>query len=125
MFMVDRFSLQELAERELLSREEAKRLSTLVGPAAILTGCEASSMELAVEAAKLNANKSVVQAVLKDVYAALNAETDEFRLWEQVKGIYLLLEPFNVQNGLLTQTLKVKRLIVLSRYTKEIEGIYS
>ena len=38
-----------------------------VGPTAVMNGCKASSPELEVEAAKLNANSKVVAAVLRQV----------------------------------------------------------
>jgi long-chain acyl-CoA synthetase len=33
-------------------------------------------------------------------------------------------EPFSVQNGLLTQTLKVRRPAVTAKYGAQIEGLY-
>lgn len=113
-----------LAQRGLLSQEEAERLASLVGPTPVLTGCVGSEEELRKEALKLNANRAIVQAVGKEVTAALMQEEEEFRPWECVKLVYLLVEPFNVANGLLTQTLKTKRLSVLERYEKEVEGLY-
>lgn len=123
---------QALAERGLLSQAEAERLDAMVGPTAVLTGCNATPQELAAEAAKLNADPGIVRAVASEVAAALSPDEEEnqgeddvaFRPWEQVKGVYLLLEPFTVANGLLTQTLKIRRNVVADRYAKEVEGIY-
>ncbi len=123
---------QALADRGLLSKLEAERLDAMVGPTAVLTGCVATSAELAAEAAKLNANPAIVRAVAAEAAAALSSSEEDgdgddgvtFRPWEQVKGVYLLLEPFNAANGLLTQTLKIRRNVVAERYAKEIEGLY-
>jgi long-chain acyl-CoA synthetase len=122
---------QALAEQGLLSPSEAARLDAMVGPTAVLTGCAATSQELAAEAAKLNANPAIVRAVMGQVAAALapgdgegDGEEGPFRPWEQVKGVHLLLEPLGVTNGLLTQTLKVRRNVVAERYAREVEGIY-
>jgi long-subunit acyl-CoA synthetase (AMP-forming) len=113
----------------------------MVGPTAVLTGCAASAQELAAEAAKLNADPAVVRAVASEVAAALSSPSSSssssslegdgdgegevvFRPWEQVKGVCLLVEPFTVANGLMTQTLKVRKNVVLERYAKEVDGIY-
>jgi len=40
-----------------------------------------------------------------------------FREWERLGNVTLLLEPFTVENGLLTMTLKVKRDSVIKRYS--------
>ena len=47
-----------------------------------------------------------------------------FREWEKVGDVIVLLEPFTVENKLLTMTLKVKRQDVLDRYKKAVEKVY-
>ncbi|XP_065057967.1 long-chain-fatty-acid--CoA ligase 5-like [Rhopilema esculentum] len=44
---------------------------------------------------------------------------------EQVKAVYLLAEPFSIENDLLTPTMKVKRKKVEERYAEEIKGLYA
>ena len=48
----------------------------------------------------------------------------EFAHYEQVKRITLLPEPFSMERGELTNTLKVKRPVVYENYKKEIERMY-
>ena len=48
----------------------------------------------------------------------------EFAHYEQVKRITLLPEPFSMERGELTNTLKVKRPVVYENYKKEIEKMY-
>ena len=48
----------------------------------------------------------------------------EFAHYEQVKRITLLPEPFSLERGELTNTLKVKRPVVYENYKKEIEKMY-
>ncbi|MEJ2157822.1 MAG: long-chain fatty acid--CoA ligase [Desulfobacteraceae bacterium] len=48
----------------------------------------------------------------------------KFGNYEIPKKIILVAEPFSVDNGLLTQTLKLKRLKVLERYAKQIDEAY-
>ena len=44
--------------------------------------------------------------------------------YEQVKSFILLPEPFSMENGELTNTLKVKRRVVYEHYAKEIDKMY-
>jgi hypothetical protein len=43
----------------------------------------------------------------------------------QVRAVHLVLEPWTVQAGLLTPTLKIKRQAVEARYASEIEALYA
>jgi hypothetical protein len=43
----------------------------------------------------------------------------------QVRAVHLVLEPWTVQAGLLTPTLKIKRQAVEARYANEIEALYA
>lgn len=47
-----------------------------------------------------------------------------FGKWEQVKKVQYLAEPFTIEAGELTPTLKLKRKPILSRYADLIESIY-
>lgn len=48
----------------------------------------------------------------------------EFALYEQVKKITLLPEPFSLAKGELTDTLKVKRKVLYSHYREQIDRMY-
>ena len=45
--------------------------------------------------------------------------------YERIKRFVLLPDPFTIDNGELTNTLKVKRRVVYERYAEVIAGIYS
>ena len=45
--------------------------------------------------------------------------------FERVKDILVKKEPFSVENGDMTITLKVKRKVVMEKYEKEIESLYA
>lgn len=45
--------------------------------------------------------------------------------FEKVKRITILTEPFTIENGLITNTLKLKRKAIYERYAKEIKEMYS
>ncbi|XP_006665086.2 probable acyl-activating enzyme 16, chloroplastic isoform X2 [Oryza brachyantha] len=59
----------------------------------------------------------------------LNLLYDELRTWTsgcsfQIGPILIVDEPFTVDNGLLTPTLKIRRDKVTAKYNKEIDGLY-
>jgi len=49
---------------------------------------------------------------------------NEFPGYAQVRRITATLEPWTVENGLLTPTLKLRRSRVLERFHAEIDGMY-
>lgn len=49
----------------------------------------------------------------------------DFAHFEQVRKYILISEPFTVENGLLTPTLKLRRHKILEKYRKEIEALYT
>ncbi|TXT23026.1 MAG: long-chain acyl-CoA synthetase, partial [Gallionellaceae bacterium] len=48
----------------------------------------------------------------------------EFPGFAKVRRVLLLSEPWSIENGLLTPTLKIKRAQVVARFAKEIERLY-
>lgn len=48
-----------------------------------------------------------------------------FAPYERVEKFVLISEPFSVENGLLTPTLKIRRHLVVEKYLSEIEILYS
>ena len=44
--------------------------------------------------------------------------------YAKIRRITLLIEPWTVDNGMLTPTLKLKRNVVQERYRQEIEQMY-
>ena len=60
-------------------------------------------------------------ALLKDIKGCLK----DFPGYAKVRRLILTLEPWSVDNGLLTPTLKVKRARVLERFAAEIKALYA
>ena len=56
----------------------------------------------------------------KRVAAALT----DFPGYAKIRQVLLTLEPWTIDNGLMTPTLKIKRQMVLTRFADEIEQIY-
>ncbi len=65
--------------------------------------------------------KKVVSRVLKMLAERLH----EFPGYAKVRRVYLTLEPWTIDNGLLTPTLKVKRPRVLEQFKAEVERLYN
>ncbi len=62
--------------------------------------------------------------VVNAVQSRLGEQLKGFPGYAKVRRLILSLEPWTVDNGLLTPTLKVKRNRVLDRYEKEVTRIY-
>jgi long-chain acyl-CoA synthetase len=66
-------------------------------------------------------NPKLTSAVLARIKAAIH----DFPGYAKIRKVALLLEPWTVDNGLLTPTLKAKRPKILERYAEQIDSIYS
>lgn len=80
------------------------------------------AQEYGVDPAKPNSlgDGKVLQAVGRRLKAALK----DFPGYAKIRQFSLSLEPWSVEDGLITPTLKVKRPKVLERYSAEVEGMY-
>ena len=70
--------------------------------------------------ASLN-EKKVHAEVLKRIKAALK----DFPGYAKIRKVHLSLEPWTIEAGLITPTLKVKRPKVLEHFAKEVEALYA
>ena len=70
--------------------------------------------------AELCVNPRIVQHIMY----RLDTLQQEFAHYEQVKRITLLSEPFSLERGELTNTLKVKRSVLNENYAEQIEKMY-
>ncbi len=61
----------------------------------------------------------------RKVIERVSRQVSEFPGYARISRVLLLLEPWSVENGLLTPTLKLKRQKVLEKFSKEIEAFYS
>jgi long-chain acyl-CoA synthetase len=66
-------------------------------------------------------SRDIHAAISRDLEARLAPKFDEYEI---PRRFLFVKEPFSTANGLLTQTLKVKRQAVLSRYRSDLERIY-
>lgn len=65
-------------------------------------------------------NRKLVAMVLREIKSALA----DFPGFAKIRRATLLLEPWTVENGLQTPTLKTKRAKVLERYSVEVDRMY-
>ena len=62
--------------------------------------------------------------LLKDMLKRVRVALRDFPGYAKIRRATLSLEPWTVENGLLTPTLKVKRSQVVDRYREAIERMY-
>ncbi|MBQ5642901.1 MAG: long-chain fatty acid--CoA ligase [Bacteroidaceae bacterium] len=71
-----------------------------------------------------NADLCADKRVVKFMMYRIDTLQQEFANYEQIKKITLLPEPFSLEKGELTNTLKVKRAVVYKNYREQIEKMY-
>ena len=71
---------------------------------------------------KLDLDHADTQALFESEIKAVNQHLSKF---ESIKRFRLVTDEFTVENGLLTPTFKIKRKLVLDRYSELIEQMYS
>lgn len=64
----------------------------------------------------------VTKAMIKELDRIANHK--KLQGFEKIKGVYLASEPFSLENGLLTPTLKLKRPESTKAFRDEIDGLY-
>lgn len=84
----------------------------------------ALSSKLGVEEGSFESNAENSQ-VRSAVERELNALQNDLSKYEKARRYTFLTDPFTVENGLMTPTLKVKRKAVLEKYADAIDSMYS
>jgi len=111
-----------LAEAGLLDEKRAKALMVdyekVNDPKCTEEDCAEACARLAKASDDIRSSGDVSKTVAAEVKKATSSGA--FRKWEQVKDVYVTLEPFAMANGLLTQSYKVKRDFVAKRYEDEL-----
>ena len=65
-------------------------------------------------------NKKLMATMIKKIATALH----DFPGYAKVRRVSLSLQPWTIEDGLVTPTLKIKRALVVKKFQKEIEGMY-
>ena len=58
------------------------------------------------------------------VQSALDKVNPQFPHYKQIRAFYVRREPFSIENGMLTANGKLKRDLISSRMSSEIDGMY-
>lgn len=82
--------------------------------------------ELAAEYRVNAADKTVLRRedIKKRLVARLGENLRQFPGYAQIRQVHFLLEPWTVEEGLMTPTLKLKRNRILEKYAPEVEKLY-
>jgi long-chain acyl-CoA synthetase len=78
--------------------------------------------EHALEIKELHAHPFIIEAVGKSIEQEVNTH---FGRAEQVRDFRILPRDFTIEDGELTPTLKIRRSVVMERFSAEIESMYS
>lgn len=113
--------LDPLIEQVLVVGEGRSFLSALLVINADLWTGLAREYGLNPEAPESLADPRLVKDILKRIRETLR----DFPGYAKIRRATLLLEPWTLDNGLMTPTMKIKRAQVLQHYGKQVEGMYS
>jgi len=108
-------SLDGLHEAGVIDQSDVKEINDLKA-----NGDEEGLLALGAE---LSARKALESLVMKEINSC-NRGRDGYRPDDNVRKFALILNPFTMENGLLTQTLKVKRNEVAGKYKQAIQELY-
>ena len=70
---------------------------------------------------KIYKNKKLINEIQKDI----DIHNEKFAQWEKIKKFELTSDPWTIENGLLTPTMKLKRKVIKSKYQDLINKIYT
>ncbi|WP_263970834.1 AMP-binding protein [Leptolyngbya boryana] len=98
----------------MLVGQDQKVLGALVVP----------NMEALEQWGSTDLNSSSVQDLFRGELARLVKDRPAYRPDDRIGCFRLLSEPFSIENGLLTQTLKIRRNVVMERYQGMIDEMF-
>jgi long-chain acyl-CoA synthetase len=61
----------------------------------------------------------------KAILQRINSQLHEFPAYARVRAVYLTLEPWTIENGLMTSTQKLRRTQIMERLQEAIEALYA
>lgn len=113
-------SLQEVSQIVLAGQDKAN-LSALV----VLNNEEAanSAKQLKLNPRSIYTDKKFKNYILNELNAKIR-ERQAFRPFERINDLRYIKEPFTIENGLMTQTAKLRKNLICKKYAKVIEEMY-
>jgi long-chain acyl-CoA synthetase len=108
-------------EQVIAIGDNRKFITALIVPSFIALKNEAEKIGLK----KLHDEDLVLRKEIIEFYhERLNKIQEEFAPYERVGRFKLLHEPFSIQNGMLTNTLKVRRNMLIEQFKSDIDDMY-
>jgi long-chain acyl-CoA synthetase len=105
----------------IIIADQRKYVSALIIPAFEEVKHYAALHQISFSDAEDLYNNSKIQELFKQ---RINVMQNEFASYEQIKRFTLLLEPFSIHTGELTNTLKMKRAFISEKYKEVIDKMY-
>ncbi len=111
-----------LVQQIVLVGQDQKSLGALVVPD-FGNLAEALGMTSETEPEAIIANPNAAKVVRKSLSEAMAAD-GRFKDSESIGKVHLLSEPFSETNGMMTNTMKIKKNVVTEKYRSDIEALY-
>lgn len=116
------FSQDPFIEQIIAIGDNHKYVTALIVPSFDMLRKEFDKMELE----QMSNSELITKKEILDFYQKrVDKIQEDFTSYEKVVRFKLLSEPFSIQNGMLTNTLKVRRNKLIEIYKNEIEEMYS
>jgi long-chain acyl-CoA synthetase len=112
-----------LIQQIVLVGQDQKSLGALVVPE-YANLAEALGVPPETEPAEVISNDQAARLVRQAITEAIST-SGQFKISEGVSKVYLLSEPFSENNGLMTNTMKIKRNKVAEKYKAEIASLFA
>ena len=117
----------DFIDQIMIVGQDKKSLGALIVPN--IEALEAWVLNQNNEIANSDINANLNHQIIRDLFREeLNREVRNrpgYRRDDEIIVFELIPEPFTIENGLLTQTLKVRRNVVMERYENEIGNLFS
>ncbi len=117
-----KLSIDRYIEQLVVVANERKFVSALIVPAYKLLEDYATEQGIAFNSREELCGNPVIRKMLAERIETLQQDLAHY---EKVKRFLLLTEPFSMENGELTNTLKVKRNVVYQHYKTQIDRMYA
>ncbi len=117
-----KFAVDKYIEQVVVVANERKFVSALIVPAYNLLEKYAQEQGIAVDSREALCSDP---RILEMLTARIDLLQQDLAHYEKVKRFVLLTEAFTMENGELTNTLKVKRRVVYDRYARLIDRVYA
>jgi long-chain acyl-CoA synthetase len=111
-----------LVQQIVLVGNDQKTLGALVVPEFVALA-DVLGMSAETEPEEIVGNPEAAKIVRQSLSETMAAD-GRFKASESISKVHLLSEPFSDTNGMLTNTMKIKKNVVCEKYSEEIKALY-